>query len=171
MHLAAGSSHGLHRWCPQPSPDRASMARHVDADEILKITCAAMAHYEREFVVPCPFGKYDQVFVPEFNFGAMENPGVVTFREDAYLYPCRAARPVPAAVRRAGPGPVHQSISGGGPDARARAVPADRPGDRAGGRRDARRPDLPTGLRRVVLERRDDVQVALACQEVSRTAG
>ena len=48
-----------------------------------------LAHYEREFVVPYPFGKYDQVFVPEFNFGAMENPGVVTFREDAYLYRSR----------------------------------------------------------------------------------
>ena len=51
--------------------------------------------------LPYPFGKYDQVFVPEFNFGAMENPGVVTFREDAYLYRSRvteAAREVRAMV-------------------------------------------------------------------------
>ena len=68
---------------------RASMAEHLDAEEILGITRAGLAHYEREFVVPYPFGKYDQVFVPEFNFGAMENPGVVTFREDAFLYRSR----------------------------------------------------------------------------------
>ena len=65
------------------------MAEHLDAGEILEITRAGLAHYEREFVVPYPFGKYDQVFVPEFNFGAMENPGVVTFREDGFLYRSR----------------------------------------------------------------------------------
>ena len=80
---------------------RASMAEHLDAEEILEITRAGLAHYERAFVVPYPFGKYDQVFVPEFNFGAMENPGVVTFREDAYLYRSRvteAAREARAMV-------------------------------------------------------------------------
>ena len=106
--LCAGPFHavrsqyvGPHGTYPLGVFARASMAQHVDADEILEITCAAMAHYEREFIVAYPFGKYDQVFVPEFNFGAMENPGVVTFREDAYLYRSRvteAARELRAMV-------------------------------------------------------------------------
>ena len=106
--LCAGPFHtvrseyvGQHGTYPLGLFARASMAEHVDADEILEITRAGLAHYEREFVVPYPFGKYDQVFVPEFNFGAMENPGVVTFREDAYLYRSRvtqAAREVRAMV-------------------------------------------------------------------------
>ncbi|AIG08033.1 Membrane alanine aminopeptidase N [Corynebacterium pseudotuberculosis] len=32
-----------------------------------------------------PFHKYDQIFVPEFNMGAMENAGAVTFR-DEYVF-------------------------------------------------------------------------------------
>ncbi len=97
--LCAGPFHtvrseyvGPHGTYPLGLFARASMAEHVDAEEILEVTRAALAHYEREFVVPYPFGKYDQVFVPEFNFGAMENPGVVTFREDAYLYRSRVTQ-------------------------------------------------------------------------------
>jgi len=106
--LCAGPFHavrsqyvGRHGTYPLGVFVRASMAPHLDADEILEITRAGLAHYEREFVVPYPFGKYDQVFLPEFNFGAMENPGVVTFREDAYLYRSRvteAARELRAMV-------------------------------------------------------------------------
>jgi aminopeptidase N len=94
--LCAGPFHAVRSEYPGPHGTyplglfvRASMAEHLDAEEILEITRAGLAHYEREFVVPYPFAKYDQVFVPEFNFGAMENPGVVTFREDAYLYRSR----------------------------------------------------------------------------------
>ena len=53
---------------------RASMAEHLDAEEIFEITRAGLAHYERAFVVPFPFGKYDQVFVPEFNLGRDGEP-------------------------------------------------------------------------------------------------
>jgi aminopeptidase N len=94
--LCAGPYHAVHSEYSGPHGTyplgifvRASMAEHLDHVEIFEITRAGLAHYEREFVVPYPFGKYDQVFVPEFNFGAMENPGVVTFREDAYLYRSR----------------------------------------------------------------------------------
>ena len=38
-----------------------------------------------------PFGKYDQLFVPEFNAGAMENAGAVTFREE-YVFRSRVTR-------------------------------------------------------------------------------
>jgi aminopeptidase N len=70
---------------------RASVAGHVDADadEILAVTRAGLAHYEHEFVVAYPFGGYDQVFVPEFNLGAMENPGMVTFREELVVFRSR----------------------------------------------------------------------------------
>ncbi len=101
FHVVRSEYSGPHGTYPLGLFARASMAEHLDAEEILAITRAGLAHYEREFVVPYPFGKYDQVFVPEFNFGAMENPGVVTFREDAYLYRSRvteAARETRAMV-------------------------------------------------------------------------
>ena len=89
FHAVRSEYAGPHGTYPLGVFARASMAEHLDAEEILEITRAGLAHYEREFVVPYPFGKYDQVFVPEFSFGAMENPGVVTFREDGYLYRSR----------------------------------------------------------------------------------
>ncbi len=89
FHAVRSEYTGPHGTYPLGVFVRASMAEHLDAEEILEITRAGLAHYEREFVVPYPFGKYDQVFVPEFTFGAMENPGVVTFREDAFLYRSR----------------------------------------------------------------------------------
>ena len=60
------------RWGCSPGPRWPSTWTPT---EILEITRAGLAHYEREFVVPYPFGKYDQVFVPEFNFGAHGEPG------------------------------------------------------------------------------------------------
>ncbi|WP_407444577.1 aminopeptidase N, partial [Rhodococcus sp. (in: high G+C Gram-positive bacteria)] len=64
---------------------RASLAEHLDADEILEITAQGMDYYADHFDFPYPFTKYDQVFVPEYNLGAMENPGCVTFTE-AYVF-------------------------------------------------------------------------------------
>ena len=61
---------------------RASLAQYLDADDILGITKEGFAFYEDQFGVPYPFAKYDQLFVPEFNAGAMENAGCVTFLED-----------------------------------------------------------------------------------------
>ncbi|GAA4020031.1 aminopeptidase N [Allokutzneria multivorans] len=60
---------------------RASLAEHLDAEAIFDVTRRGFGFYEGAFEMRYPFGKYDQVFVPEFNFGAMENPGCVTFRE------------------------------------------------------------------------------------------
>lgn len=64
---------------------RASSAEHLDADRIFATTTAGFAVFERHFGFPYAFGKYDQVFVPEYNGGAMENVGCVTFR-DEYLF-------------------------------------------------------------------------------------
>ncbi|MFF2485246.1 aminopeptidase N [Microbacterium sp. NPDC058062] len=64
---------------------RASLAPHLDADEILDITRRGLEFFEPAFAYPYPWGKYDQIFVPEYNLGAMENPGLVTFTE-AYVF-------------------------------------------------------------------------------------
>ena len=61
---------------------RASLAAHLDADELFSITKQGFDFYHRVFDYRYPFGKYDQLFVPEFNAGAMENAGCVTFLED-----------------------------------------------------------------------------------------
>ena len=60
---------------------RKSLWEHLDADEIFDKTRKGFAYYEEKFGVPYPFAKYDQLFVPEFNAGAMENAGAVTFTE------------------------------------------------------------------------------------------
>ncbi|MFE4603805.1 aminopeptidase N [Kitasatospora indigofera] len=61
---------------------RRSLAPYFDADEILGVTKQGLDYFHQEFDYPYPFGKYDQAFVPEYNIGAMENPGCVTFREE-----------------------------------------------------------------------------------------
>ncbi|HEX3816539.1 MAG TPA: aminopeptidase N [Mycobacteriales bacterium] len=61
---------------------RASLAQHLDADEIFAVTRQGFDFYHQAFGYRYPFGKYDQCFVPEFNAGAMENAGCVTFLED-----------------------------------------------------------------------------------------
>ncbi|MFD5214990.1 aminopeptidase N [Microbacterium sp. NPDC058345] len=60
---------------------RKSLWQHLDADYIFDKTREGFAYFESKFGVPYPFAKYDQLFVPEFNAGAMENAGAVTFTE------------------------------------------------------------------------------------------
>jgi aminopeptidase N len=60
---------------------RESVARYVKVDEWFLITRQGFEFFERYFDVAYPFGKYDQVIVPHFNAGAMENVGAVTFSE------------------------------------------------------------------------------------------
>ncbi|SNQ48782.1 Aminopeptidase N [Frankia canadensis] len=66
---------------------RRSLAPHLTADaaEIFEVTKACLDRYHELFADRYPFGTYDQAFVPEFNAGAMENPGCVTFR-DEFVY-------------------------------------------------------------------------------------
>jgi len=61
---------------------RRSLAEFLDADELFAVTRQGFDYYHRVFDYRYPFGKYDQLFVPEFNAGAMENAGCVTFLED-----------------------------------------------------------------------------------------
>ncbi|OLF16693.1 aminopeptidase N [Actinophytocola xanthii] len=70
---------------------RASLAEHMDAERLFTETKQGFDFYHRSFRVPYPFGKYDQCFVPEFNAGAMENAGCVTFLED-YVFRSRVTR-------------------------------------------------------------------------------
>ncbi|MFI9784070.1 aminopeptidase N [Kitasatospora sp. NPDC051984] len=70
---------------PLATTCRRSLAPYFDADEILTVTKQGLDFFHDEFDYPYPFGKYDQCFVPEYNIGAMENPGCVTFREE-FIY-------------------------------------------------------------------------------------
>lgn len=60
---------------------RASLAEYMDADYVFEKTKQGFKFFENAFKFPYPFEKYDQLFVPEFNAGAMENAGAVTFTE------------------------------------------------------------------------------------------
>ncbi|MFC3576271.1 aminopeptidase N [Streptomyces yaanensis] len=85
--VAAGPWHSVrteHRGLPFGIHCRRSLAPHLDADadELLEITRQCYDRYHEKFEEPYPFDSYDQAFVPEFNAGAMENPGLVTFRDD-----------------------------------------------------------------------------------------
>jgi aminopeptidase N len=60
---------------------RKSLTRFLDADNLFDLTKRGFEFFEAEFDQPYPFEKYDQVFTPEYNMGAMENAGCVTFNE------------------------------------------------------------------------------------------
>ncbi|WP_327157469.1 aminopeptidase N [Streptomyces tubercidicus] len=88
--VAAGPWHSVrteHAGLPFGIHCRRSLAPHLDADaeEILDLTRRCYDRYHEIFEEPYPFDSYDQAFVPEFNAGAMENPGLVTFR-DEFVY-------------------------------------------------------------------------------------
>ncbi|MFF0108732.1 aminopeptidase N [Streptomyces hirsutus] len=64
---------------------RPSLAEYLDADAIFDVTRQGFEWFQEKFDYAYPFGKYDQLFVPEFNAGAMENAGAVTIR-DQYVF-------------------------------------------------------------------------------------
>ncbi len=70
---------------------RQSLKEHMDTAELVKLTKQSFAWFEEQFDYPYPFGKYDQLYVPEYNAGAMENAGCVTLR-DEYLPRSRQPR-------------------------------------------------------------------------------
>lgn len=89
--VAAGPYHVVrdeHDGIPLGVYCRQSLASYLDADEILKVTRQGFDFYHNSFGIKYPFGKYDQLFVPEFKEGAMENAGCVTFVE-AYIFRSR----------------------------------------------------------------------------------
>jgi len=77
---------------------RRSLRQHLDPENIFACTKAGFAFYEREFDHAFPFAKYDQIFTPEYNMGAMENAGCVTIVED---YVFRSKVPDAIVERRA----------------------------------------------------------------------
>ncbi|MGW0734631.1 aminopeptidase N [Streptomyces sp. NPDC002851] len=88
--VAAGPWHSVrteYRGLPFGIHCRRSLAPYLDADadEIMTATLGCFDRYHEKFAEPYPFDSYDQAFVPEFNAGAMENPGLVTFR-DEFVY-------------------------------------------------------------------------------------
>jgi aminopeptidase N len=88
--LVAGPYHRVedqHDGIPLGLLSRQSLAGALDQDapELLTLTRQCFDEFHRLFGIRYPFGKYDQAFVPEFNAGAMENPGLVTFR-DEYVF-------------------------------------------------------------------------------------
>ncbi|HEX4787596.1 MAG TPA: aminopeptidase N [Actinospica sp.] len=92
--VVAGPYHVASDHYSRPLPDggsleiplnalcRSSLSEYFDADAIFDITKRGLDFYHDRFGYPYPFGKYDQAFVPEYNLGAMENPGCVTFTEE-----------------------------------------------------------------------------------------
>ncbi|GAB7005065.1 aminopeptidase N [Nocardioides sp. AN3] len=70
---------------------RQSLVPYLDREEVVKLTKQGFAFFEDAFDFPYPFGKYDQLYVPEYNMGAMENAGAVTLR-DEYLPRSRQPR-------------------------------------------------------------------------------
>ena len=73
------------RTIPLAIYSRKSLTEFVDASYIFDITRKGFEFYEDKFDYAYPFDKYDQLFVPEFNAGAMENAGAITFTE-AYVF-------------------------------------------------------------------------------------
>jgi aminopeptidase N len=89
--VAAGPYHverSEHDGIPFGIYCRQSLAQYLDADEIFEVTRQGFDFYHQAFGVRYAFGKYDQLFVPEFKEGAMENAGCVTFLED-YIFRSR----------------------------------------------------------------------------------
>jgi aminopeptidase N len=94
--LVAGPYHVVrdqHDGIPLGLSARASIARDLDADadELFTMTKQCFDEFHRLFGIRYPFGDYHQAFVPEFNAGAMENPGCVTFR-DPLVFSSRVTR-------------------------------------------------------------------------------
>ena len=78
---------------------RKSMMQYLDPDDIFLITKQGFEYFEKTFGLAYPFEKYDQIAVVDFNFGAMENAGAVTFREDVLVF--RSHVPEKAYLSRA----------------------------------------------------------------------
>jgi aminopeptidase N len=89
--VAAGPYHVVrdeHDGIPLGVFCRQSLAPYLDADEILEVTRQGFDFYHNSFGIKYPFEKYDQLFVPEFKEGAMENAGCVTILE-SYIFRSR----------------------------------------------------------------------------------
>jgi aminopeptidase N len=85
--VCAGPWHSMtweHAGLPFGWHARRSLATELgrDADELRRITEACFDHYTAIFEEPYPFDSFDQAFVPGQNWGALESPGCVTYRDE-----------------------------------------------------------------------------------------
>ena len=90
-HISAGPYHVVrseHDGIPLGIYCRQSLAAYLDQDEIFEVTRQGFDYFHAAFGLRYPFGKYDQLFVPEYKAGAMENAGAVTILED-YIFRSR----------------------------------------------------------------------------------
>ena len=78
---------------------RKSMMQYLDPEDIFLITKQGFEYFEKVFGLAYPFEKYDQIAVVDFNFGAMENAGAITFREEVLVF--RSHMPDKAYLSRA----------------------------------------------------------------------
>jgi aminopeptidase N len=83
-HEVLDSYEGMNGTIPLGHYCRQALVEHLDRDEIVTLTKQGFEFFEEAFGYPYPFEKYDQLYVPEYNMGAMENAGCVTLR-DEYL--------------------------------------------------------------------------------------
>ena len=88
FHTVTDSYTGVAAEIPLSLSCRQSLVEHLDADRLFAVTKAGFEVFEEHFGFPYPFADYAQIFVPEFNAGAMENAGCVTIR-DEYLFRSR----------------------------------------------------------------------------------
>lgn len=79
---------------------RQALSGDLDVEDIERVTHAGLTFFHDRYQFAYPWGKYDQVFVPEYNIGAMENPGLVTFNEHFIRRggPTRASRQALAGI-------------------------------------------------------------------------
>ena len=78
---SGGASDGGHVELPLRLACRRTLARYLDADDVVEVTRAGLDFFHERYGVTFPWGSYDQIYVPEYNLGAMENPGCITFTE------------------------------------------------------------------------------------------
>ncbi len=81
-HEVLDSYEGAHGTIPLGHYCRQSIREQMDVENLLDVTKRGFAFFEEAFGYPYPFGTYDQLYVPEYNMGAMENAGCVTFRDE-----------------------------------------------------------------------------------------
>ncbi|OKL47707.1 aminopeptidase N [Boudabousia liubingyangii] len=60
---------------------RQTLAADFDTEDVFEVTRQGLEFFNNAYQFPYPWGKYDQIYVPEYNLGAMENPGCITFNE------------------------------------------------------------------------------------------
>ena len=92
-HVVSDTYEGQYGSIPLRLFCRTSVAEYLETEVLFLETKQGFEFFERTFETPYPFGKYDQLMVPEFNAGAMENAGCVTFNENYMIFRGRVTEP------------------------------------------------------------------------------